>query len=149
MNTLDNINENLKQFINKYYSNELIKGFLLFVSIGFIYLFITLLIEHFLWLSIPIRTLLFWLFILVEISLLYKFIGIPLFRLMGLKKSISNEEASKLIGNHFPEVNDKLTNLLQLQNTSEESELILASINQKAIELTPFPFKIAINLKKT
>jgi hypothetical protein len=148
LDTLDYINENLKAFIKKYYSNELIKGFLLFISIGFIYFFVTLIIEHFLWLSTFNRSLLFWLFILVELSLFYKFIGIPLFKLLGLKKRLSKEEASQLIGNHFPEVNDKLTNLLQLQDDNDQSELLLASINQKAAELSPIPFKIAINFKK-
>ncbi len=94
------------------------------------------------------RTALFWIFIGVELTLLYKFIGIPIFQLLGLKKQITQEQASELIGNHFPEVNDKLTNLLQLQNNSEQSELLLASINQKASDLSPIPFKIAINFKK-
>ena len=148
MNSTQQITNKLTQFIKKFYINELLKGSLLFITIGLLYLLVTVFIEHFLWLSTTYRTVLFWLFILVEIFLFYKFIGIPFFRLFGLKKGITQENASELIGNHFPEVNDKLTNLLQLQNTSEESELILASINQKAIELTPIPFKIAINFKK-
>jgi len=148
LKTKEHITDKLNQFIKKYYTNELLKGSLLFVSIGLLYLLATLLLEHFLWLSTGYRTALFWIFIGVELSLLYKFIGVPLFKLLGLKRGISQEYASELIGNHFPEVNDKLTNLLQLQKDSEQSELLLASINQRASDLSPIPFKIAINFKK-
>jgi len=148
LNSTQQITDKLTQFVKKFYTNELLKGSLLFIAIGLLYLLVTVFIEHFLWLSTPYRTALFWIFIGVELTLLYKFIGIPVFQLLGLKKGITHEKASQLIGNHFPEINDKLTNLLQLQNNSEQSELLLASINQKATDLSPIPFKIAINLKK-
>ncbi|WP_055436192.1 DUF4175 family protein [Lacinutrix algicola] len=148
MSNFQNIQSKLNQFIRKYYTNELIKGVILFFSIGLLYLLITLLVEHFLWLGSTARTVLFWLFVAVEIALFIKFIAIPLAKLFKLKKGINFEEASRLIGNHFPEVNDKLLNVLQLKNTNSDSELLLASIDQKASELTPVPFKFAINFKK-
>ena len=88
--------------------------------------------EHFLWLSTSGRTVLFWLFILVEVFLLAKFIALPLFKLFKLQSGIDYTEASKIIGNHFSEVNDKLLNFLQLSNDANPSELVLASIDQKA-----------------
>jgi len=148
LKTVQNITDKLSQFIKKFYINELLKGSLLFITTGLLYFLVTVFIEYFLWLSTPYRTALFWIFIGVELSLLYKFIGIPLFQLLGLKKQITHEQASELIGNHFPEVSDKLINLLQLQKDSEQSELLLASINQKATDLSPIPFKIAVNFKK-
>lgn len=148
MKDIEYIKHKLTQFTKRYYINELIKGVLLFSAIGLLYFLVTVCIEYFLWLSITYRTVLFWIFIGVELSLFYKFIGIPLFQLFGLRKGISHTDASELIGQYFPEVNDKLTNLLQLQNTTAQSELLLASINQKAIELSPIPFKIAVNFKK-
>ncbi|AUC82976.1 DUF4175 family protein [Lacinutrix sp. Bg11-31] len=148
MNNFQNIQSKLNQFIRKYYTNELIKGVILFFSIGLLYLLITLLVEHFLWLSSTARTVLFWLFVAVEVALFIKFIAIPLAKLFKLKKGINFEEASLLIGGHFPEVNDKLLNVLQLKNTKSDSELLLASIDQKSAELTPVPFKLAINFKK-
>src|SRR5690606_35900793 len=51
-------------------------------------------------------------------------------------------------GRHFPEVNDKLLNVLQLHESNAPSELLLASIEQKSAELSPIPFKLAINFKK-
>ena len=148
MNNFKNIQSKLNQFVRKYYTNELIKGVILFFSIGLLYLLITLLIEHFLWLNSTARTVLFWLFIAVELALFAKFIAMPVAKLFKLKKGIDFEKASLLIGNHFPEVSDKLLNVLQLKNTNSDSELLLASIDQKSAELSPVPFKLAINFKK-
>lgn len=145
LSKLEHIENKLTQFIKRYYTNELIKGVLLFSAIGLLYFLITLFIEHVLWLTPVYRTILFWVFIGVELSLIYKFIGIPVFKLIGIKKGISQAEASEIIGNHFPEVNDKLTNLLQLKSTTKQSELLAASIDQKALDLSPIPFKFAVN----
>lgn len=148
MRNFKNIQLKLEAFIRKYYTNELIKGTILFFSIGLLYFLLTLLIEHFLWLSSSGRTILFWLFVVVEILLFAKFIAIPLAKLFKLQKGINYEEASQIIGNHFPEVNDKLLNVLQLKQSSEQSELLLASIEQKSEALQPIPFKLAVNFKK-
>lgn len=138
----------LEEFIKRYYTNELLKGAILFFAIGLLYLIVTLLIEYFLWLSPTARTILFWVFIAVELALFTKFIAIPLAKLFKLQKGIDYEEASKIIGNHFPEVNDKLLNVLQLNQNGQQSELLEASIEQKSAELSPIPFKLAINFKK-
>ncbi|MEJ6791743.1 MAG: hypothetical protein QNK89_03120 [Lacinutrix sp.] len=148
MNNFKNIQSKLEQFIRKYYTNELIKGVILFFSIGLLYLIITLLVEHFLWLNSRARTILFCLFVGVELALFSKFIILPIAKLFKLKKGINFEEASVLIGNHFTQVKDKLLNVLQLKSTESDSELLLASIDQKSAELKPIPFKLAINFKK-
>ena len=145
MTNFENIQDKLEQFIRKFYTNELIKGFILFFAIGLLYFLATLLIEYALWLNPTARTILFWVFIAVELALLLRFVAFPLAKLFKLQKGIDYEDASKIIGNHFPEVNDKLLNVLQLQNDKQKSELLLASIDQKSLELKPIPFKLAIN----
>lgn len=140
------IQQKLEQFIKKYYTSALIKGILLFIATGLLYLLITLLVEYFLWLSTTGRTVLFWTFVGVELALFIKFIAIPLAHLFKLQKGLSFEEASKIIGAHFPAVNDKLLNVIQLNQNQRESELLAASIDQKAKELQPIPFKTAIKL---
>ena len=89
MDTYQNIEQKLHQFVRKYYTNELIKGAILFLSLGFLYLFFTLFLEYFLWLKPTARTILFWLFIVVESYLLFRFILTPIFKLIGIKKGIS------------------------------------------------------------
>ena len=148
MNNFKNIQSKLQEFVKKYYTNELIKGLILFFSFGLLYFIFTLLIEHFLWLKPTARTLLFWLFIAVEVALLVKYIFIPISKLVGFQKGISLQDASKIIGNHFNEVDDKLLNILQLNDNSNQSELLLASIDQKAKGLQPIPFKRAVDFSK-
>ncbi|MDY8135324.1 DUF4175 family protein [Aquimarina sp. 2201CG5-10] len=148
MNSFELIKNKLEGFIRKFYLNELIKGTILFFAIGVLYFIITLLIENFLWLNSLGRTILFWLFIVVEISLFIRFIAIPITKLFGLTKGLDYDRASRIIGNHFPEVNDKLLNLLQLSKNQSSSSLLLASIDQKSGELSPIPFRLAINFRK-
>jgi hypothetical protein len=148
MSSFKVIQGKLEAFIRRYYTNELFKGIILFFAIGLLYLLFTLFVEHLLWLNTASRTILFWLFIAVEFGLLVKFICIPLAKLFKLKKGIDYEAASKIIGKHFPEVNDKLLNVLQLHQGQSESELLMASIEQKSSELKPIPFKLAVNFKK-
>ncbi len=148
MSTFSIIQQKLEQFIKKYYTNELIKGAILFFAIGLLYLIITLLVEYFLWLSPFGRTVLFWTFIVVELGLFVRFIAFPLAKLFKLQSGISQEAAAKIIGNHFPQVNDKLLNVIQLNQNYRESELLAASIDQKADELQPVPFTTAVNFSK-
>ncbi|WP_282042180.1 DUF4175 family protein [Winogradskyella flava] len=147
MSNFETIKSKLQEFIKKYYTNELLKGAILFFAIGLLYLIVTLFVEYMLWLDPTARTLLFWTFIAVELALFVKFIAIPLAHLFNLRKGINHETASKLIGNHFPEVNDKLLNVLQLNQNHTQSDLLIASIEQKSQELQPIPFKSAINFK--
>ncbi len=148
MSSFSIITKKLEAFIKKYYTSELIKGAILFFAIGLLYFLITLLIEYFLWLKPTARTILFWSFVLVEATLFARFIVFPLTKLFNLQKGLGFQEAAKIIGNHFPQVNDKLLNVLQLNQNQRQSELLLASIEQKSNELQPVPFKKAVNLKK-
>src|SRR5690554_811124 len=142
------IQKKLEAFIRKYYTNELIKGAILFFAIGLLYLLITLLVEYFLWLSPLGRGILFWTFVFFELTLFFRFIGFPLAKLFKFRKGIDYEEASLIIGNHFPQVSDKLLNVIQLNQNRRECELLAASIDQKATELQPVPFHSAVNFRK-
>jgi len=148
MNEFTKITQKLHQFSLKFYTNELIRGAILFFSFGVLYLFFTLFIEYFLWLKPFSRTVLFWIFVLVELFLLITLIFFPIFKIIGLKKGLSFEESSKIIGNHFPEVSDKLLNILQLNQQTNQSDLLLASIDQKSAALQPIPFTKAIDFSK-
>ena len=145
MKTSNIIYAKLEAFIRKYYTNELIRGILLFIGLGLLYFLLTLFVEYFLWLKPMGRTFLFWIFVAVEVLLLTRFIAFPLFKLFKLQKGIDFNDASAIIGRHFTEVSDKLTNYLQLSNNHNQSELLVASIDQKAAMLQPIPFGNAIN----
>jgi hypothetical protein len=123
----------------------LVKGVLLFVTLGLLFFLVILGVEYFLWLNSTGRLILLMLFIAVEALLLFMYIATPLFFLFKLKKGISNKQASLMIGRHFPEVGDRLFNLLDLAEDNVRSELLLASIEQRSERLDPIPFVKAVN----
>lgn len=140
--------QKLESFIKKFYTNELIRGIIFFVGLGLCYFLFIIFVEYFLWLKPTARTVLFYTFIGVELFLMIRYIIFPLSKLFKLQKGIDFKEASSIIGNHFPEVSDKLTNFLQLSDDKNQSELLAASIEQKANSLQPIPFGNAINFNK-
>ncbi len=127
----------------------LIQGSLLFLAIGFLFFLVILAVEYFLWLSSNGRLVLFFVFIGIELFLFYRFMLTPLLYLLQLKNGISNKEASLLIGKHFSDVDDKLYNLLDLAEDQNQSELLLASIEQRSQRLRPIPFVAALNFKES
>ena len=148
MDPFESIQIKLHQFTRKYYTSELIKGVILFFSFGFLYLFFILFLEHSLWFKPTSRTFLFYFFLGVEFFLLIRFIAFPFLKLIGLKKGITNLQSSKMIGRHFPEVQDKLLNVLQLKKNHLQSDLLNASIDQKSTELAAFSFSNAVDFKQ-
>ncbi len=149
MDSLQNIKNQLNRFIVKYYKSELIKGMILFLSFGLLFLLFTLLIEYLFWLPISGRTILFTFFILVELSLLVFYIFLPLIKILGFKRGLDNEAASKIIGDHFDQVDDKLLNIIQLDKSNDNSELLQASIKQKSNEIDQIKFSNAISFKSS
>jgi hypothetical protein len=142
----------LDEFIRKYYTNQLLKGGLYFIAVSLVFYLILNTLEYFGNFGISVRTILFYAYLLTNIAILIKLVFIPLLKLNKYGKIISHEDAAKIIGKHFPEVQDRLLNTLQLKKISEESrenlELLEAGINQKIIKLKPVPFKLAIDLKE-
>ena len=125
----------------------LLKGSLLFLTIGLLFFLIILGVEYFLWLNSTGRFVLFLLFVMIELFLAVAFIIVPLIYLFKLKRGLDHKEASLLIGKHFKEVDDKLYNLLDLAESASKSELLMASIEQRSAILNPIPFTKAIDYK--
>ncbi|MBZ9629655.1 hypothetical protein LB465_02600 [Salegentibacter sp. LM13S] len=148
MESYNQIKRKLAAFIRKFYLNKLLKGIILFLAIGLLYFLSVLAIEYFLWLEPSARSFLFWIFVGVEVLLFGYFMIIPLAKLFKFSSGINNEEASRIIGAHFPEVNDKLLNVLQLKKDVIQSELLLAGIEQKSAELNKVPFTRAVDYKE-
>lgn len=144
----DRILSRLDAFIRKFYLSQILKGVILFLGFGLLYFLITVILEHFFWFNEWVRAMLFWSFMVLEIFLFIYLIGIPLSKLFKLRKGIDYQQASRIIGIHFKDIGDKLLNLLQLDLSSEKSELLMASIDQKAENLKVIDFSTAIDLKK-
>lgn len=146
----------LDEFTRKFYLNNLIRG-VLFAIAGIIGLYLLFSIGEYLLFerfgsSEPIfRKTLFFSWIAATLLLLVTLVGFPLLRYFRLGKVISHEDAARIIGSHFGEVEDRLLNILQLRDQAEgltDRSLIEASIDQKIEQLKPVPFSLAIDLGK-
>lgn len=145
----NSIISNLDAFIRKYYKSRLIKGALYTIALLISLFLVGIVVEYFGYFSPTLRTILFWSYIALASGIIVFYDVIPLCKMCQLGKTISYDEAARIIGNHFPEVKDKLLNLLQLQriDSSSNNELLLASIQQKTAQLSPIPFHQAVNIK--
>lgn len=141
--------QKLDAFIRKYYKNVLLKGVLLSATL-LLLLFLTFIFAEY-WLYFSTKTRLFLLitFLLTTLSTLVFWIFIPLFKIVKLGKIMSYEQASDIVGRHFPEIQDKLLNTLQLTHTQGySSSLVDAAIQKKTQELRPINFKQAVDFTK-
>ncbi|MCR4680960.1 MAG: hypothetical protein K5636_05045 [Bacteroidales bacterium] len=148
------LQDKIKQFVKKYYQNELFKGMIFFVLIVLSVFILFSLFEYFSYSNTTVRTILFYSFIVLFLLNLVFYIIIPLFKLGGLGKQLSREEIAHIIGKHFTEIDDKLLNLFELQNQLESGDyksydLLSAAIDSKVESLKPFSFVQAIPVKKT
>jgi hypothetical protein len=155
MNATDNYElliDKINIFIRKYYFNNFLRG-LIFLGAGLFsaYVVITL-SEYFGNFNILFRTLLFYLFIVLNLGLIAWLILPPLMAWLKLGKSLTHDQAAEIIGRHFHDVNDKLLNTLQLKkqaaNDPQHQALIEASINQKIEALKPVSFPSAVNIQE-
>lgn len=140
----------LDKFIQKYYLNKLIRGTIYFLGFGLLYFFLISLFEYFGHFNQTTRLVL--LIVLVGglgLNLIFN-IFLPFAGLMRLGKHISYEQAAKLIGKFFPEIDDKILNTLELGQISKgESSLVHASIEQKISSFRPLVFSNAVNFKES
>lgn len=141
--------QKIDHFIRKYYKNRLIKGVLYTIALLVSLFILLVLLEHFGYFSTILRTILFWFYLLAALAILVSYIALPILKMNSLGQRISNEEAARIIGRHFPEIKDRLLNLLQLQNEADlsSSDLLQAAIDQKTEQLSPIPFSNAISYK--
>ena len=146
--------QKLNRFIRKYYKNLMLKGLILSLSIVLALFLLVDIIEYFAWTSIVARTIIFYSFLGSVLIVLIGYIIVPGLKLARIGKTLSNADAAKLIGEHFPDVSDKLLNTLQLGNLAsnggdhEDYALLEASIEQRAATLNPIPFRKAIDMRK-
>jgi hypothetical protein len=136
----------LEQFIKRYYLSALLKGLILFFGFGLLYLLFWVSMEYFFWISTVGRTIIFWSLVLFELLLFYRLLCIPIFKYLKISSGIDETSAAKIVGDFFPEINDKLLNIVQL-NKQPASELIVASIQQKTKAFKGVSFKEAVQFR--
>lgn len=154
MNNQQILQEKIKKFIKKYYLNELYKGIVFFTVILLSTFIIFSLFEYFSYSDRIIRSILFYSFIFLFAGNLIFYIIVPVFKLCGLGKQLTEEQIAKIIGTHFSQIDDKLLNLFELQKQLnrgdyESLDLLSAAIDDKIDSFKAYSFVQAIPVAKT
>ena len=123
-NTTDQLFDKLNEFISKFYKNQLIRGGIYSTTILLFFFLIFCVLEYYGQFDTTMRTFLFWAYIVINSSILYRFVIIPLMHLYRYGKVMSMEKAAVIIGKHFKGIDDKLLNILQLNRMSEEENAL-------------------------
>lgn len=149
----DNFNilvNKLNAFRFKYYSYKLLRGLILTLFLVLVIYSLFSIIEYYVFLSVSIRKIFFFGFIIFSSLLFIQFIGIPFLKLLHILKPIDLKSTSLLIQKHFSEIKDKLLNIIELadfKGNEYSKEIVFASINQKINELKIFEFNDAVQFK--
>ncbi len=141
----------LDAFIRKYYLNKVIRGSLFTVAIALSAYLLFSILEYYLFFPPLVRKVLFFIWVGSSLAMLGTWVVLPLLKWLKLGKTIDHETAAVIIGRHFPEVEDRLLNILQLstsEGTAAQKALIEASIDQKINTIRPVPLQNAIDFKK-
>ena len=141
----------LDAFIRKYYINQLLRGGLILLTCLLAYVLLVSVGEYYLYMPVWAKVSVISLFLLLGGGALVFWIIRPLFKMVRLGSTLSHEQAAVIVGRHFPEISDKLLNVLQLKNDhagQASRELIEASIDQKASQIAVIPITAAVDLSR-
>ncbi len=141
------INKKLTSFKRKYYLNLFLRGALLTLTWVLIYFLLAAVLEYNLWLSGWVRLGIFLTFFLVVIFSVFRFLSEPL-RWWLYRKGLGQEETATMVGGLFPEIRDRLLNLIQLSLNQRPTALLEAGITQKSRQFENFTFENAIDLRE-
>ena len=148
------IHQKIREFVRKYYLNKLYKGALVFVMITTCAFIAFTLLEYFSYLNSTTRATLFYAYLALFMGTIAVYVIYPITKMAGLGKTLTATAVSKIIGKHFPEIDDKLLNVIQLEAQIEVGkyrslDLLNAAIDTKIDTLKPFAFVKAIPFKKS
>jgi len=139
------VDEKIASFRKKYYLNLFLRGTILSLSLLLGYFLLASLIEYNLWLGKGVRLSLFILFFCTAAYCIYRFLRQPLMWWLS-GNGIGKEQSARIIGKHFPKIEDRLVNFLQLSLIRENrNPLLEASLEQKASTFERFSFESSID----
>jgi hypothetical protein len=145
------LKKKLRNFKQKYYKTLFVRGLLYATAISILWFISVSVLSYFNYFTVPVKTFLFYFSLALYSGIFIFYIVIPIIKLLGIGKTITDKEAAKIVSAHFPEIKDKLINALELEELKENQafskELVIAAINKRTEELKPFKFTEAIDKK--
>ncbi len=123
---------------------EALFGLVLMLGIVSAYWVLSVALEAGFWFGGSVRAALFWTGALMATGLFVYFLLLPLMRLAGLMRGPSEERVARRIGARFPEVSDRLVNLLQLasgRHTEAPNALVDGAVQMLSRQVERVPFE--------
>jgi hypothetical protein len=147
--TTQTILDKIRAYRRKYYLNLVIRGGLLFLAAILGYYLLANFLEYALRLPSVGRAILLVVFIALVVWGFLRWVFLPLYYLIQEGKAMPDQEAARKIGDAFPEIRDKLLNLLQLYQAAEQGNaLAAAGVQQKSGGIIPIRFETSIDLRE-
>ncbi len=144
--------EKLDEFIRRYHRNKALRGVLLSFATLTAGALALAALEHVGRFGVAGRTVLFYVFASATAGVLATQVIWPVLQWMRVSRGLGYDEAARIVGDHFPEVKDKLLNTLQLQQQVDNAQgadvtLLAASIDQRTASLRSLPFGKAVDIR--
>ena len=142
--------DKLNSYIRKFYLYQLMRGLILFVLLIIVYFSLISTLEYFNYFDPKIKLAIVGFTVFITLFIFIYFLIRPVLKLLGLGKLLSYYDVSAHLKQTYPEIKDKLINIVELENESDSIysiELKRASIDQKIDELKLFRFTEAIKFK--
>lgn len=142
--------DKLNLYIRKFYLYQLVRGLILFVLLFVVYYSFISTLEYFSYFEPFIKLIIIGFSLFFTLFIFVYFLFIPSLKLLGVGKRLSYFDVSSQLSKSYPEIKDKLINIIELENESDSiysAELKRASIDQKIDELKIFQFTDSIRFK--
>ncbi len=148
VNLSKDLSYRFSRYKRKYYLNLIVKGSIYITTVVLSAFLFFNLVEYQFHSSSAIRASFFFAYIFLCIVVLYKWFLVHLLKLFLKNKQISDEKAAEDIGYFYPNIKDKLLNLVQLKKSIKKSNLMMATIDQRTNQMNVVPFEEVISFKE-
>ncbi len=144
LNLIEIIRKRLQAATRRITLADLLYGLILTLGIVSAIWLISVAVEAGFWLGTTPRSVVFWVFLIVTLGLFGYFLVMPLLRLLGVLRGPSEEAVARKIGTRYPEVSDRLVNMLHLvegRSSSAPAPLIEGAVQMLGEQVRDVPFE--------
>ena len=149
MDSYQHILRKIDHYKFRFYQRKILVGIFSFFIFNICLFLLLSFLEYELWLGSFGRGAILLVLAVSFVVTLWHFILDPILKILRIRKGKKDEEAARDISQHFPEIEDKLLNFLQLktQSNSSDYQLIMAALDKKASDFERFRFSSAVDFK--
>ena len=151
MDAYDSFIDKLNVFLCRFYLNKAFKGLLVLFCMLLVLLVAFSFSEYISFFSSSVRSFFFWCFVACAFLGFFFLCVYPFLQAIGCVKRMSYEKAARYLAARYPELDDKLYNIIDLHSIKGDSyiseSLLDAAINQVSSSFVSYRFEKAVKWK--